>query len=40
MNPEVPTLNPPESKVLSARTLTTSARISFGIMAVLLVLIA
>ena len=40
MNREVPTSKPPESKVLSAKTLTTSARISFGIMAVLLVLIA
>ncbi len=40
MNGEVPIAKPPESKVLSARTLTTSARISFGIMAVLLVLIA
>lgn len=40
MNGEVPTAKLPESKVLSAKTLTTSARISFGIMAVLLVLIA
>jgi predicted PurR-regulated permease PerM len=40
MNLEVPTVEPPEAKVLSAKTLTTSARISFGIMAVLLVLIA
>lgn len=40
MNPEVPKVKPPEPKVLAARTLTTSARISFGIMAVLLVLIA
>ena len=48
MNHEIPTAKPPESedpvpvesRVLSAKTLTTSARISFGIMAVLLVLIA
>lgn len=40
MNLEVPTMKPPESRVTSAKTLTTSARISFGIMAVLLVLIA
>jgi predicted PurR-regulated permease PerM len=40
MNLEVPTGKPLESKVLSAKTLTTSARISFAIMAVLLVLIA
>jgi predicted PurR-regulated permease PerM len=48
MNREVPTPKPEESDApvptepaaLSAKTLTTSARISFGIMAVLLVLIA
>jgi predicted PurR-regulated permease PerM len=40
MNSEVPIAKPPEFKVVSAKTLTTSARISFGIMAVLLVLIA
>jgi len=48
MNPEIPALKPPQSANLAAteskspatKSLTISARISFGIMAVLLVLIA